>query len=274
MRLAELLNRAPDTAPRQVESFWGSAADWDGDFDDALEALPWGYHEEISVGRVVRNHLCLHCRDIRSFVSSERLSCLVVGERAISIDVPLRCSGCEATAEAWFIVGSNNDLLAPSPEMYLQRFSENRRDVARESSLDFNDQVDDLLERAQIAFDDGLGAGSMVYLRKVFEILTVQAGKATGVYSKTEKGKRKRFGDFLKEVDQKSGIIPGEFSENRYLLFSELSDVMHGSADEREALSKYSPCRRLVIGIVDNIRNNNEMSQAVAALGWNTGVNA
>lgn len=274
MRLAELLNRAPDTVPRQVENFWGSAAEWDGDFDDDREELPWGYHEEISVGRVVRNHVCLNCRDIRSFVSSERLSCLVVGDRAVSIDVPLRCSGCEATAEAWFIVGSNSDLLAPSPEMYLQRFSENRRDVASEASLDFNDQVDDLLERAQIAFDDGLGAGSMVYLRKVFEILTVQAGKATGVYSKTKKGKRKRFGDFLKEVDQKSGIIPGEFSDNGYLLFSELSDVMHGSADEHEALSKYSPCRRLVIGIVDNIRNNNEMSQAVAALGWNTGVDA
>lgn len=51
-------------------------------------------------------------------------------------------------------------------------------------------------------------------------------------------------------------------------------DVMHGSADEREASSKYPSCRRLVIGIVDNIRNNNEMSQAVAALGWNTGVDA
>lgn len=274
MRLAELLNKAPDTRPRQVENFWGSAAEWDDDIDDDREELPWGYHEEISVGRVVRNHVCLSCRDVRSFVSSEKLSCLVVGERAISIDVPLRCSGCEATAEAWFLVGSNSDLLAPSPEMYLQRFSENWRDVASESSPDLNDQVDDLLERAQIAFDDRLGAGAMVYLRKIFEILTVQAGKATGISSKTEKGKRKRFGELLKEVDQKSGIIPGEFSNNSYLLFSELSDVMHGSADEREALSKYPPCRRLIIGIVDNIRNNNEMSQAVAELGWNTGVEA
>lgn len=264
MRLAELLNRAPDTTPRQVESFWGSAVEWDTDPDDDLEELPWGYHEEISVGRVVRNHVCLNCRDIRSFVSGDRLSCLVVGQRALSIDVPLRCSGCEATSEAWFIVRSNNDLLAPSPEMYLERFSENRRDTAREPSTD----IDDLLELAQIAYDDRLGAGSMVYLRKVFEISIVQAANAIGVDTKTSNGKRRRFGEVLKEVDQKSGIVPLEFSSNRYQLFSELSDVMHGSADEGEALTKYGPCRRLVIGIVENIRNKSEMARAVAALGW------
>lgn len=274
MRLAELLNKAPDTTPRQVESFWGSATEWDEDPDEDREDLSWGYHEEISVGRVVRNHVCLNCRDFRSFVSGEKLSCLVVGERALSIDVPLRCSGCEATAEAWFIVGSNHDLLAPSPEMYLQRFSENRRDAASKPSPHVADQVDDLLERAQIAYDDCLGAGSIVYLRKVFEISTVQAANAIGVGTENEKGKRRRFGELLKEVDRKSGIVPDEFSSNGYQLFSELSSVIHGSADEGEALTKYNPCRRLVIGIVENIRNKYEMSQAVAALGWKTGAGA
>lgn len=274
MRLADLLNRAPDTTPRQVESFWGSATERDDDPDEDREDLSWGYHEEISVGKVVRNHVCLSCRDVRSFVSSDKLSCLVVGKRALSIDVPLRCSGCEATAEAWFIVGSNHDLLAPSPEMYLERFSENRRDVASEPSPLVDNRVDDLLERAQIAYDDRLGAGSIVYLRKVFEISTVQAANAIGVGTKTDKGKRRRFGELLKEVDQKSSIVPGEFSSNGYQLFSELSDVMHGSADEGEALTKYIPCRRLVIGIIDNIRNKEEMSQAVAALGWSKEANA
>lgn len=148
--------------------------------------------------------------------------------------------------------------------MYLERFSENRPDAAREPSSD----IDDLLERAQIAYDDRLGAGSMVYLRKVFEVSIVQAANAIGVDTKTSKGKRRRFGEVLKEVDQKSGIVPPEFSSNRYQLFSELSDVMHGSADEGEALTKYGPCRRLVIGIVENIRNKSEMARAVAALGW------
>ena len=108
----------------------------------------------------------------------------------------------------------------------------------------------------------------MVYLRKVFEIATVESAQAIGVSTKTDKGSRKRFRELLKEVDKESGIIPREFSTNGYQLFSELSEVIHGSALELEAIAKYPPCRRLIIGIVDNIRNNNEMSQAVAALGW------
>ncbi|MBB4735235.1 hypothetical protein HDA30_000743 [Micrococcus cohnii] len=89
-----------------------------------------------------------------------------------------------------------------------------------------------------------------------------------GVDTKNSKGGRRTFKEILKEVDQKSGIVPHEFSSNGYQLFSELSNVMHGSADEGEALSKYRPCRRLVIGIVENIRNKSELARAVAALGW------
>lgn len=253
----------------QVENFWGSYVEWDEDPDEEQEEIPWGYHEEIAVGRVVRNHTCMNCRDMRSFVSGETLSCLVVGERELSIDVALRCSVCDASTEAWFLVGSLHDLQAASPIMYLQRLSENRRDVVPPAAPHV-DQIGDLLERAQIAHDQFLGAGSMIYLRKVFEISTMQAATAVGVTVKSAKGGRKPFRALLEEVDQVSKIVPPEFSSNGYQLFSELSEVIHGSADESEALGKYVPCRRLVIGVVENIRNNNEMSRAVAALGWTT----
>lgn len=187
----------------------------------------------------------------------------------MSIDVTLKCMACQARTEAWFLVGAD-DVFGQAPTVYIERYTEHRGDTA--SNRGDVPQIDDLLERAQIAHDDHLGAGSIVYLRKVFEISVVEAAQAVGVATKTEKGRRKRFRDLLKEVDATSVIVPREFSANGYQLFSELSEVIHGSADEAEALEKYMPFRRLVIGLVENIRNNDEMAQAVAALGWERGV--
>lgn len=259
MRLADLLGRAPDTTAHQVERFLHS------------KRVGWGQHRNIDAGQIIRNYFCLYCGDARTFFSSKLLSCLITSSESVSIDASLKCSACQTRTEAWFLVGAD-DVFGQAPTVRIERYTEHRGDTASDAGS--TDQVDDLLERAQIAHDDRLGAGSMVYLRKVFEISTVQAANAIGVSTKTGKGARKRFRDLLKEVDQESGIVPREFSSNSYQLFSELSEVMHGSADEGVALTKYAPCRRLVIGIIDNIRNNNEMSQAVVALGWKTGANA
>ena len=255
MRLSEVLNSAPDTTSAQVENFLG------------YRKIAWGKQKPITVGRVVRNHFCLSCGDTRSFVSGETLSCLMTGESALSIDVALRCSGCESAAEAWFLVGCEDDLYSQAPEVYLQRFTENRRDVAGTQGL-LVEQIDDLFERAQIAFDDSLGAGAMVYLRKIFEAVTSQAADATGLSTRRTNGKRKDFRSLLAEVDASSHIIPSEFSEDGYTLFSELSEVIHGDSDELRALEKYEPCRRLILGIVNNIRNREELARAITTLGW------
>lgn len=254
MRLAEVLSRAPDTSKFQVERFLSA------------QRVGWGGHRSIDAGQVIRNYFCLTCGDVRTFFSPRKLSCLITSDVSVSIDSTLKCSACESRTEAWFLVGCEDDIFGQAPTVYIERYTENRGDTAKGGGE--TELVDDLLERAQIAYDDRLGAGAMVYLRKVFEIATVESAQAIGVSTKTDKGSRKRFRELLKEVDKESGIIPREFSTNGYQLFSELSEVIHGSALELEAIAKYPPCRRLIIGIVDNIRNNNEMSQAVAALGW------
>lgn len=257
MRLSEVLNAAPDTTSAQVENFLG------------YRKIAWGKHKLMTVGKVVRNHFCLSCGDIRSFVSSEVLSCLITAESAVSIDVALRCSGCESGAEAWFLMGCENDLYSQAPEVYLQRFTENRRDVAGSQGL-VVEQIDDLLERAQIAFDDSLGAGAMVYLRKIFEVVTSQTANVAGLSTRRSNGKKKDFRTLLEEVDAASHIIPSEFSEDGYTLFSELSEVIHGESNELRALEKYDPCRRLILGIVNNIRNREELAEAITSLGWPT----
>lgn len=248
-----MLNKAPDTSRAQVEGFLG------------FRKIGWGQHRNIEVGKIVRNYFCLACGDLRSFYSAEKLSCLITGERSVSVDATLRCYACDSTAEAWFLVGCDDDLFSQSPSVFLERYTENRRDSAVQGGAE---HVDDLLERAQIAYDDHLGAGAMIYLRKIFESVTIQAAQAVGISTTQKNGWRKKFRPLLKEVDEKSHIIPHEFSANGYTLFSELSEVIHGDSDEAEALSKYAPCRRLVIGIVSNIRNNQEMTQAIASLGW------
>ena len=123
--------------------------------------------------------------------------------------------------------------------------------------------------RAQIAFEDRLGAGAMIYLRKIFELVTWQSAVAFGIPTTGPQGRRKTFKALLREVDTSCQIIPTEFSDNGYTLFSELSEVIHGDSDEAKALSKYEPCRRLVFGVVSNIRNKREIAQAIASLGWN-----
>jgi hypothetical protein len=255
MRLSEVLSKAPDTSKAQVEGFLG------------YRKVSWGQHRNIRVGKIIRNYFCLSCNEIRTFFSGDSLSCLVTGESSVSVDVALRCSACLAATEAWFLVRCDDDLFSQAPVVYLERYTENRRDMAGNGRL-VTEQIDDLLERAQIAFDDHLGAGAMVYLRKIFETTTSQAADAIGIAILQRNGRRKNFRSLLEEVDTISHIIPSEFSHNGYKLFSELSEVIHGGSDEVEALRKYEPCRKLVLGIVNNIRNNQEMAQAVATLGW------
>jgi hypothetical protein len=169
--------------------------------------------------------------------------------------------------EAWFLVGTDDDLFAQSLVVHLERFTENRRDSAGRPGARAG-QVDDLFERAQIAFEDRLGAGALIYLRKIFEMVTAEAAEAVDISATTSKGRLKPFKVLLEEVDLVSHIVPEEFSKNGYRLFSELSDVIHGDADEDTALVKYNPCRELVLGIVNNVKTKQAMRGAAAALGW------
>ena len=72
----------------------------------------------------------------------------------------------------------------------------------------------------------------------------------------------------LLQVDERHSIIPQEFKNDRYKLFKELSKIVHGESTENDALLKYIPSRRLIIGILDNIKNNAEISDALSYFDW------
>lgn len=193
------------------------------------------------------------------------MSCLVTGNSTVSIDATLRCSVCSAASmEVWFLVACDDDFYASAPRVHLERYTENRRDV----SVASGEQFEDLLERARIAHDNGLGAGAMVYLRRIFEDITARVAEIAEVPTLQANGRRVQFRQLLETVNARHHIIPQSFASNGYLLFSELSEVIHGGASEEEALRKYSPCRQLVIGVVENVKRDQEITRAIDALGW------
>lgn len=255
MRLSDVLNKAPDTTKAQVEGFLGT------------RRIPWGRHKKIDIGKVAHNFYCKKCSDIRTFRSGDELYCLIASERTVSIDATLGCSMCESPVEVWFLVACDGDFYGQAPVVHLERYTENLRDSATRVGA-ASGQFEDLLELAQIAYEDHLGAGSMIYLRKIFEAITTQVAIIANIQVKTSKGGPRPFRPLLKEVEEKCHIIPPRFSSNGYKLFSELSDVIHGSSSEEEALSKYQPCRQLTIGVVNTVRNDQEVASAIDALGW------
>jgi len=255
VRLSDVLNKAPDTAEAQVEGFLGT------------RRIGWGQHKKIRVGKVAHNFFCRKCSDNRTFMSGDELSCLVAGERTISIDVTLRCPMCESPVETWFLVACDGDFYAQAPIVHLERYTENRRDSASRVRAGLGEFAE-LLERAEIAYEDGLGAGSMTYLRQIFEAITTEVANAAKIPLTRSGGQRKSFRALLKQVDEQHRIIPARFASHGYRLFSELSEVIHGGSGEEEALRKYKPCRDLIIGVVDNVRNDQNVVSAIDALGW------
>jgi hypothetical protein len=257
MRLSELLSKAPASEEAQVERFLSAR-------------LAWGKHKTIEVGKVAINFKCKTCDDVRTFMSGDKLSCLGVGERVVSIDACLKCPVCEAAIEAWFLVVSRDELDGPAPTVRLERYVDNRRGMASRIGVGAGaGDFDDLLERAQLAYEVQLGAGSMVYLRKIFEAITKQVADIAGIPTTGNNGGPKPFRNLLQEVDRQHHIIPPAFSSDGYRLFKELSEVVHGNSSDEMALQKYHPCRSLVIGVIQNVASDHEMKQAIDELGWN-----
>lgn len=128
----------------------------------------------------------------------------------------------------------------------------------------------DYLNKAELAHSVGLGAGAVIYLRKVFEAVIKQVADDEGdiEYKKRDNGNPKNMKDLLEKVNERCSIIPAEFSADKYRLYQELSGIIHGELNEKEGLEKYIPLRRLVVGVLDNVRNKEEFRAAKDALGW------
>lgn len=254
MRLSDVLSKPPNKEYVQIDAFLLN------------KTGKTGQKVDISVGKIALNYFCTTCDDIRTFSSGEKLTCIFVSKNLISVDCVLIC-GCGASIPVWFLIESKNDITGQAPAIRILKKSVKLSDMVRINDNRYG-EFTPLLDKAMQAYTDGLGA--VVYLRKIFEKITVKTAKAVNIeYAQYEGGNPKNFSDLLKKVDEKCAIIPKEFSENGYKLFRELSSVVHGEYDEEAGLKNFEALHRLVIGILENVINHKELLDAITVLGWN-----
>lgn len=256
MRLSDVLSKPSNKEYVQVDAFLQN------------KVGKAGQKVDISTGSVALNYFCVSCEDIRTFWSSPKLTCIFVSKNLISVDCVLTC-GCGSSIPVWFLIESKNDITGQAPAIRILKKSVKLSDTVRINDNRYG-EFSILLDNAMQAYTDGLGAGAIVYLRKIFEKITVQTAQAVGIqYKQYEGGNPRNFSDLLKEVNEKCSIIPREFSANGYRLFRELSGVVHGEYDEEAGLKNFEALHRLVIGILENVINHKELMNTTAMLGWN-----
>lgn len=269
MRLSDILSNPPSDQFVQIDGFLGD------------KKIGVGKQKILDIGTVGLSFFCKHCNNVNTFCAAERphsdneeiqqktkepLYCVIVNNRTVSIDAVLKCSVCKKQIPVWFLVESDGDMFTRQVNCRILKRRENFGNVATSQRFDAFGECTPLLEKANAAYREGLGAGSMVYLRKAFERVTVAAAQGAGISTKTANNRSKRFSDLLREVDTQCRIIPNEFSNDGYRPYRELSEVLHGDYDEELGLRKYEYLYRLTVGIIENIKNSRELAGALEAL--------
>ncbi len=253
MRLSDVLSKLPKKEYVQVDSFLQN------------KKGTTGQSVNISVGNIALNYFCMNCGDLRTFYSKGKLSVIFVNKRLISIDSALTC-GCGASIPIWFLVESKEDITGQAPEIRILKKSDKLIQSTRIRSSQF-EEFSNLLDKAEQAYNEELGAGAIVYLRKILEKITIQSANAINIeYDKYENGNPKNFQRLLEKVDEKCSIIPKEFSKDKYKLFRELSEIVHGDYDENLGIMKFEALNRLIIGILENVKNHKEIMNALETL--------
>lgn len=264
MRLSDILSKDISSEYEQVEGFLGN------------RRLKSGKSKKLEVGKVALNFHCVECSGQRTFYSNDELFCIGIDDNKISIDCVLTCPRCGASTQVWFLLESKLDDLIHGLYPYIKiiKKSEKLHDNVKLNHELYGDFTE-ALEKSKRAARDGLGAGSLIYLRKIYESVTTQLAISENIpltfIDRNGTTRNKSFRNLLQQVDEQCQVIPREFSENGYQLFGDLSNIVHGEYDEEEALQKHSAFYRLVVGVLDNIKNNREIMEAIGTLGWTDG---
>lgn len=256
MRLGDCLSKPPTIQYEQVEQLIKT------------QKPTLGKSRKINCGQIAWNCYCKNCNDIRSFISSDNIHMILVTESLFSVDARLACPVCHASVPAWFLVSTDGNISAPVLKVRIIKQNIQYTETVLPPYVRYGLYAEPLM-KAEQAFREKLGAGSIVYLRKIFESITFQTASENNIVICDKNNQRLNFKEVLRRVcEQLPDFMPQEFSHDGYKLFSELSDVVHGEFDEREGLKKYPSLLRLVRGILDKQLDRKEMTEATKQLGW------
>ncbi|MEG0900181.1 MAG: hypothetical protein RSF40_10800 [Oscillospiraceae bacterium] len=284
MRLSSILSDSSKSHGK-VEAFINTDkyTTFEEEANEDITLISSGDFIEIQIGKINLSFFSTICKDSIIFASPKKLHCLIVNQQLISIDCELKCTDFDAEndkcktcipyVQAWFLVESD-DIFANTPKVNLIKQNYKLPEHIR-LPIETEDKFSEWLGKAEMAYKERLGAGAIIYLRSVFEKITHEVGLNAGVEIHKQNGKTKPFDQVLKAVDAQCSIIPAVYSQNGYDLFSKLSEIAHGNSDESTALKEYEALRRLVIGIIENVRkkneeieNNKEIQKALNAIGF------
>lgn len=267
MRLSDILSKEPTSEFASVDNFVPK------------NTVKIGSSCKIDVGKIFLNLKCNNCEQVHQFYSDELLYFIPINDEMISIDCRLTCQYCgKVSIPVWFLVqvegmsftrNHNSVGFMPNAKVRLLHKHFKYSSDAEPEPLKYEKEYSDLLIKADQAYSDGLGAGALVYLRKLYEKITIDVAINNGVNYLGKNGKKLNFKEILERVDKQCSIIPAEFAADGYKLFGELSNIVHDSLiSEETGIKKYTSLRRLIVGILDNIRNKNEINAAVNDLSF------
>ena len=287
MRLSSRLSDR-DKNHGEVESFIDSEryTSIKEDATDGIVYISSGDFIEIKIGTINLPFYSTICQDSNSFISPKKLHCLIINEKMISIDCQLKCTDydkenskcrqCNPDIQAWVLIEAD-DIFANNPNVHLVKQNFKLPENIK-LPVEMDDKYSEWLAKAEIAYKERLGAGAIIYLRSAFEKITQEVGLSAGVTIKNDKDKFLNFREVLQRVDSECSIIPPIYAENGYELFSRLSEIAHGNSDEETALKEYDALKRLVFGIIENVRrknkelkNNAEIKKALIDAGFVSG---
>ena len=287
MRLSSRLSDR-DKNHGEVESFIDSEryTSIKEDATDGIVYISSGDFIEIKIGTINLPFYSTICQDSNSFISPKKLHCLIINEKMISIDCQLKCTDydkenskcrqCNPDIQAWFLIEAD-DIFANNHNVHLVKQNFKLPENIK-LPVEMDDKYSEWLAKAEIAYKERLGAGAIIYLRSAFEKITQEVGLSAGVTIKNDKDKFLNFREVLQRVDSECSIIPPIYAENGYELFSRLSEIAHGNSDEETALKEYDALKRLVFGIIENVRrknkelkNNAEIKKALIDAGFVSG---
>lgn len=272
----------------EIESFidWEKYTISPEEETEDIRLISAGDFLEIQIGTITLPFYSTICRDSVSFISPRKLHCLIISNSMISIDCQLACmdydkdnpacQNCNHCVQAWFLIGAD-DIFSSSPTVHVIKQNFKLPENVK-LPVETEDKFAEWLAKAEIARKERLGAGAIIYLRSILEQITIKVGNDAGVDIYQPNGRTKPFNQVLQAVDAQCSIIPTIYSDNGYRLFQKLSNIAHGNADEDTALREYEHLRRLVVGVIENvkkkeeeIKNNAEIRKALDAIGFSNG---
>lgn len=288
MRLSTILSEYDKAIIRSVESIVDNDMYFDPEdvlADENRTPIYNGSIIKIDIGTIVLHFFCSIRNDNVTYKSqSNVIHCLVINNKLLSIDCILdciecdNCNSCNNSIQAWFLV-EVDDIFSDKPNVRILKYNFKLPDNIK-FLYEISDKYSEWFAKADYAYRERLGAGSIIYLRSIFENIIKDLGTNENIEIYKSNGNLKPFEQVLASVDEQCSIIPELYKTDGYNLFRKLSEIAHGNASEQEALENYPELKRLVIGIIDNInskkdeiRNNEEIKQALVKIGLDSGVN-